>query len=127
MQYLTYAEYQGYGGTVDQTAFDNLEFKARKRIDHLTDCRVRDHMAVISEAVKRCMLSLIEMENAVGIETQASTPVKASFSTDGYSESYANVITSETSGARMDTLATTMLYGELDDEGVPLLYLGVRG
>lgn len=125
--YLTYEEYQQYGGTLDQTAFENLEFKARKRIDYLTDCRVRDHMEVISEAVKRCMFSLMEMENKVGIEAQAVNPQATSFSTDGYSESYGNAINTENVGKRMNDLVSSMLYGELDDNGVMLLYRGVRG
>lgn len=124
--YLTYDEYVEFGGTLDQTAFENLEFKARKRIDYLTDNRVRDHMAEVSEAVKRCMYSLISTENSVGIEAQANRPNVTSFSTDGYSESYGNAINTEDAGNRMNSLAVSMLYGEVDDNGTPLLYLGVR-
>lgn len=125
--YLTYDEYEEYGGTLDQAVFENLEFKARKRIDFLTANRVRDHMEVISEAVKRCVFSLINTENAVGIEAQASKPNVTSFSTDGYSESYGNAISSGDAGKVMNDLAVSMLYGELDDNGTPLLYRGVRG
>lgn len=125
--YLTFAEYQAYGGALDQTAFANLEFKARKRIDYLTSCRVRDRMATVSEAVKRCMFSLIEMESKVGIETQATKPVVTSFSTDGYSESYGNSIRSEDVGKRMNEIIVSMLYGEVDDHDTPLLFTGVRG
>ena len=125
--YLTYDEYMEYGGALDQAAFENLEFKARKRIDFLTANRVRDHMAVISEAVKRCMFSLIGTENAVGIESQATRPNVTSFSTDGYSESYGNAISSGDAGKSMNDLAVSMLYGEVDDNGTPLLYRGVRG
>ena len=124
--YLTYDEYLEFGGTLDQTAFEHLEFKARKRIDYLTDCRVRDHMAVISWAVKHCMYSLMEMERKVGIEAQALNPQATSFSTDGYSESYGNAINTEDVGKRMNALVASMLHGEVDDEGTLLLYLGVR-
>lgn len=125
--YLTYDDYKAFGGTLDQTAFENLEFKARKRVDYLTDCRVRDHMETISEAVKRCMFSLIETESKVGIEAQASHPQATSFSTDGYSESYGGAITVENAGRSLNEIVQSMLYGEVDDEGTELLYLGVRG
>ena len=125
--YLTYDEYKAYGGTLDQTAFEHLEFKARKRLDYLTDCRVRDHMAEISEAVKRCMYSLINTENSVGIEAQANRPNVTSYSTDGYSETYGNAINTEEAGQRMNKMVAEMLYGEVDDNGVQLLYRGVRG
>ena len=125
--YLTYDEYVEYGGTLGQAAFENLEFKARKRIDFLTACRVRDHMAEVTEAVKRCMFSLVEMESKIGIEAQATNPNVTSFSTDGYSESYGNSITTEDAGKRMTEVIASMLYGEVDDTGTELLYLGVRG
>ena len=125
--YLTYAEYEEWGGTLDQTAFENLEFKARKRIDYLTDCRVRDHLAEITEAVKRCVLSLVEMESQIGIEAQATSPSVTSFSTDGYSENYGNSIEAEEAGTRMNELVAAMLHCEVDDTGTELLYLGVRG
>ena len=34
--YLTYDEYLTFGGTVDEAAFDNLEFEARTIIDWWT-------------------------------------------------------------------------------------------
>ena len=125
--YLTFSEYEEYGGALDQTAFENLEFKARKRIDYLTANRVRDHMEEISEAVKRCVFSIVEIENAIGIEAQATHPSVTSYSTDGYSETYGNSIRAEDAGKRMNDIIRSSLYGELDDNGVPLLYTGVRG
>ena len=125
--YLTFSEYEEYGGALDQTAFEVLEFKARKRIDYLTANRVRDHMEEISEAVKRCVFSIVEIENAIGIEAQATHPSVTSYSTDGYSETYGNSIRAEDAGKRMNDIIRSSLYGELDDNGVPLLYTGVRG
>ena len=124
--YLTYDEYLAMGGVLDQTAFETLEFKARKRLDLVTSCRIRDHMEEISEAVKRCMFSLIRVEGSVGIESQATHNV-TSFSTDGYSESYGSPISVADASVRMNDIISEMLYGELDDNGVPLLYRGVRG
>ena len=72
--YLTYAEYQAYGGTLTSAAFVPLEFKSRKRVDYLTDTRVQD-MESVPEEVKLCMYALINMDAAVGAEAQASAPV----------------------------------------------------
>lgn len=124
--YLTYDEYKGFGGAADVTAFPVLEMKARKRIDYLTDSRVQA-MATVPEAVKLCAVALIDMENAVGAIAQATNPAVTSFSTDGYSESYGNALNVDDAAAQMNKLVGEYLYGERDDEGVPLLYRGVRG
>ena len=58
--YLTYDEYTDMGGTVDETAFENLEFEARAQIDYWTFNRLVDEQT-ISEAVKRCMYKLISL------------------------------------------------------------------
>jgi hypothetical protein len=125
--YLTYEEYETHGGSaVSQAAFPVLELKCRKRIDYLTDSRVQA-METVPDAVKLCMVSLMNMENAVGVENQASNPQVTSFNTDGYSESYGNALDAESAGKQMNKLIVSMLYGERDDKGVPLLYRGVRG
>ena len=124
--YLTYDEYKSYGGTLSETDFPVLEFKCRKRIDRLTDCRVQN-MASVPEAVKLCMMSLIKLENIVGIEAQAENPVVTSYNTDGYSESYGKALGASEAPQEMNKTVLSMLYGELDDNGVPLLYRGVTG
>lgn len=122
--YLTYDEYKEMGGAVPQTEFIQLEFKARKRIDYLTDSRVKD-MANIPEAVKMCMMSLITVEAAVGVEAQVLNPVVTSYNTDGYSESYGKAMGAEDAAVSMNATVRTLLYGETNDEGIPLLYRGV--
>ena len=124
--YLTYDEYKKYGGALSETDFTVLEFKCRKRIDRLTDCRVQN-MASVPEAVKLCMMSLIKMENTVGIEAQVENPVVTSYNTDGYSESYGKALGASEASQAMNKTVLSMLYGELDDNGVPLLYRGVTG
>ena len=124
-RYLTYAEYQAYGGTLSQDAFNIAEFKAQKRIDYLTDIRVAA-MAVVPEEVKLCIMSLIKVDQAAGVDAIADNPLLASFNTDGYSESYGSA--SEQISAlnkQMNSTITEMLYGVLDDNGVPLLYRGL--
>lgn len=123
-KYLTYEEYQQYGGTLPETDFTIYEFKCRKRIDYLTDCRVQA-MESVPEAVKLCMMSLINIDNKSGVEAQIDNPVVTSFSTDGYSESYGKAIGAADAEASMTAAIKSSLYGELDDNGVPLLYRGV--
>lgn len=123
-KYLTYDEYVGLGGTLPASAFTLLEFKARKRIDYLTASRVQN-MAEVPIAVKLCMLSIMEMDSAAGAEAQAKNPVVTSFNTDGYSESYGKAMGVEDIEKSITGIIKTGLYGELDDEGVPLLYRGV--
>ena len=124
--YLPYEEYKAYGGTLSETDFTVMEFKCRKRIDKLTDCRVQK-MSSVPEAVKLCMMSLIKLESAAGTEAQVENPVVTSFSTDGYSESYGKAMGASEASTAMNSTVYSMLYGELDDNGVPLLYRGVTG
>ena len=127
MAYLTYEEYTGYGGTLDETEFVLLEFRARKKIDKWTDCRVQN-MASVPEAVKLCMMQAITYEGTYGVAEQAASPTVASFNTDGYSESYGSISEQAASaGKTLYSAVCSMLYGETDDEGTPLLYRGVAG
>ena len=123
--YLTYEEYIGLGGTVDAAAWPPLECACRKRIDRITDCRVQN-MAEVPKAVKLCIFALAQMESAVGPVAQVTSPTVTSFSTDGYTENHGNVPNAEEAAKQMNAIAADMLYGELDDYGVPLLYRGVR-
>ena len=123
--YLTYAEYQAYGGTMTEADFTLAEFRARKRIDYLTDSRV-EAMEEVPEAVKMAMMTIIKADSAVGVDAQAGAPLVASFSTDGYSESYGSA-ESRTAMLEKQTNGEIcrLLYGVTDDNGVPLLYRGV--
>lgn len=124
-RYLTYAEYQSYGGTLSEVDFNLSEFRAQKRIDYLTDSRVAG-MAVVPEEVKLCIMSLIKVDSKVGVDAQADNPLVASFNTDGYSESYGSA--AEQTAALQKAMNQTireMLYGVTNDEGVPLLYRGL--
>ena len=123
--YLTYEEYQNYGGTASETAFLMLEFRARKRIDRQTFDRVQN-MAEVPEAVKLCMMSLMTIDSKVGVEAQVENPVVTSFNTDGYSESYGKALSAEDADSSMSASIRSMLWGERDDNGVPLLYRGLE-
>lgn len=123
--YLTFDEYKGLGGTVDAAAWPPLECACRKRIDRLTDSRVQN-MAEIPRAVKLCVFALAQMESVVGAVAQVTSPTVTSFNTDGYTENHGNVPDADAAAKQMNAIAVDMLYGELDDYGVPLLYRGVR-
>lgn len=67
--YLSYEEYTEYGGTLDETAFNDLEFDAESTINWYTFNRLKrpEWASVLdSEELKRCMYQLIrlkQMEN----------------------------------------------------------------
>lgn len=125
-QYLTYGEYSDYGGkTVSQSAFSMEEFKARKHLDYLTDSRVQA-METVPEEVKRAVFILIELESKIGATAQVENPIVASFNTDGYSENYGSV-SDQVAAAKKSAMSTikNLLYGVMDDRGVPLLYRGL--
>ena len=58
--YLTYAEYQSYGGTLDETTFTDYEFEAQVWIDWYTFGRLQNDETV-GERVKRCDYKLIQL------------------------------------------------------------------
>ena len=124
--YLTFQEYTSYGGgAVTQQQFPTAEFKARKRIDYLTDIRVQN-METVPNAVKLCMTSIINADAAAGADALASSPLVASFNTDGYSEIYGSAAEQQAAmNNALDKQIKEMLYGELDDNGTPLLYRGL--
>lgn len=140
--YLTYDEYIEYGGTLDETAFNQYEFKCRKLIDNLTVKRVAA-MATVPEAVKRCMMALIYQEQIyednvkviLSGDTSGSTGrLVSSVSTDGYQESYASgsgdpgsyimTIRGSVDTTEANTIKSYLAY-ERDDNNTLLLYRGV--
>lgn len=124
-QYLTYARYQTWGGTMTETAFNLAEIKARARIDALTQGRVA-YMQTVPEQVQVAMMEIIIVDNTYSAAAQAAAPVVASFSTDGYSESYGSA-ESRTAAIEKQLTASilALLDGVVDDNGVPLTFAGV--
>ena len=72
------------------------------------------------------MMEIIQVDGTYSAAAQAAAPVAASFTTDGYSESYGSA-ESRTAAIEKQLTASveTLLDGVTDDEGVPLLYAGV--
>ena len=122
--YIDSSYYLTCGGTeMDEAAFSRNEYRARKIVDKLTQGRVKS-MKATPEAVKRLMVELIMLEATQAGELAQNQPV-TSFSNDGYSETYAQPLTAETvKGIEMD-LVVDYLADETDNNGTPLLYLGV--
>ena len=124
-QYLTYQEYVEFGGAMDEADFTVAEFKARSRIDWLTMGRVQN-MAEIPDEVKLAMMVIIKVDSKFSATAQADSAIVSSFSTDGYSENYGGA--SEQSAAaenKVNNEVVKMLFGVLDDFGVPLIYRGL--
>ena len=63
--YLTYEEYQAYGGTLDETSFNDLEYDAESTINWYTFNRLLKpewSEALNTEGLKRCMYQLIRLK-----------------------------------------------------------------
>ena len=138
--YLSYADYQAYGGTVDETTFGNLEFEAASIIDWYTFGRLKA-MAYsdLDEAVKRCDNALIgfiqqrQMAMALGKNEESSSSsstgaMVASQSNDGVSISYNVMSASEAAKSIKDEMRETVqryLQFVVDSLGRKVLYRGV--
>lgn len=124
-QYLTYEEYLTYGGTLSEQDFTIAEFKARSRIDWMTLARVQN-MRVVPEEVKLAMMVIIKVDAKYSIEAQTDSAIVSSYSTDGYSESYGGISEqSENTERQLTREVNKMLFGVMDDYGVPLIYKGL--
>ena len=123
--YIEMGYYLENGGQeMDYAAFSRNEYRARKIVDRLTQNRVTK-MQNVPEAVQRLMVELVTMEATQGAAALENQPV-SSFSNDGYSETYAQPLTAETVKQLEMDLVVDYLAEETDDNGTPLLYLGVR-
>jgi hypothetical protein len=118
-QYLTYAEYQGLGGTLVQVPFNLLEFKARKKIDLETSNRLIT-LETQKQEVKLCINEMINKY----IEYSKNDGV-SSESTDGYSISYNKVLTKEQEQELLGIIRSYLGTCNLDDDyNTPYLYRG---
>ena len=143
--YLTYEEYQSYGGTLDETSFNDLEFDAESTINWFTFNRLQKEQwafALETQELKRCMYQLIrvkQIEDAllaassgnigwgVGWTKEAGITKE---SNDGVSTSY-NVLSSGellafANGTKpKQELVNRYLGSIVNDLGRKLLYRGV--
>lgn len=117
-QYLTYAEYQSLGGTLEEVPFNILELTARGMVDNLTLGRLKNLNSQIQQ-VKVCIFELIGKISATTTAKELSSE-----SIDGYSVSYATKTTEEQAKIYDDIIRNNLLMCRLDD-GTPYLYCGV--
>ena len=125
-QYLTYDEYLAYGGTMSETDFTIAEFKARSRIDRMTLARVQA-MQTVPEEVKMAMMVIMKVDGKYSADAMSDSAIVSAFNTDGYSESYGGIAEqSDNAQTQLNQQLSKMLFGVMDDYGVPLLYRGLE-
>lgn len=135
--YLTYNEYREYGGTLDETAFADINFEAESYVDWYTFNRLWGE-EVISTRVKKCVyhiMKLIEAQetllNAPISNSQSSATSASSISrmdNDGVSITY-DIISAkdalDMSKDKVDKLIKHYLQGVTNSLGRKLLYRGM--
>lgn len=120
MAYLDYAEYTTRGGTLTETAFNNVAPRAAGHITRLTHGRVIDETPV-RDSVSGLMFALIGY--LADTDAIARSGYK-SFSNGAVSATYA---TTQEQRAQIAAYATDYLCDEVTTDGyeTPLLYAGV--
>ena len=126
MSYLSYEEYIEWGGTLEETAFNRLAYKASRKIDRKTFNRLKND-TVIGEPVKRLMFELIGVIGNNDTTSESYSPAIASEGNDGYSISYASgtIVTLDTIDKQMDSLIEEYLQFEKAQNGQFLLSCGL--
>ena len=117
-QYLTYAEYQSLGGTLDEVPFNIMELTARGILNERTHNRLKSLETQINE-VKICMFELIDNMPSITSPKNVSSE-----SIDGYSVSYTQKTTIEQQKLYDEIIRSNLMMCQLDD-GTPYLYCGV--
>lgn len=121
MQYLTFVDYLGYGGKLDEPAFSRLESRARAAIDRETFGKLRNDME-FSDNVKRLMFDLIGTIGNFDISSDSFTSQIASESNDGYAIQYVTpTIQANQVDSMINQLIEQYLFFEKNQAGEPLL------
>ena len=124
-QYLTYSEYTGLGGTLEETPFNILELEARKNIDRYTFGRLID-LEEQEQETKICEFKLIELLNTYSFYDSQNKSI-SSEKTDGYSISYskASEDVSLAKSSEIKSIIRVYLSECKLEDGTPYLYVGV--
>ena len=134
--YLTFDEYQVYGGTLDETTFNEYNFEAESLINYFTFNRLVNE-SEISENIKRCAFKLISIAKqradafTLGASADDSTSAGASItsqSNDGVSVSYNALSASQlfnASQVEMKSVIRRYLHGVKNSLGQLVLYRGI--
>ena len=143
--YLSYPEYEEYGGTLDEATFRDLEFDAETEINWYTFNRLKkDEWKSVLETdeLKRCMYQLIrlkQMENELlassaggagwgvgwkkeaGITEEDNDGVKTKYNT----VSAGDLMAYFNGGKTKEDLVNKYLNGVLNELGRSILYRGI--
>lgn len=134
--YLTYAQYQAYGGTLDETTFNDFEFEARTQVDWYTFNRLQKDTE-FPEAVTRCMYKLIQLiqrgaeAGQISSDIDENSPIQAAISSqsnDGVSVSYNLLSAKDVVASLQDDIKVTVehyLSGVMNSLGQKVLYRGL--
>ena len=139
MAYLSYEKYISYGGTLDETTFDEYLFEAESHIDWYTFGRLQDVPEEdLDERVGRCayyLIKLIQNARTVSVvptaDGSANTGALAgilSQSNDGVSITYATMSAKEVLDRFGDEVRSAIqryLQGVRDNLGRKVLYRGI--
>lgn len=126
MQYLTFEEYQSYGGQLDEPTFNREELKAQQKIDFITNNRLVNDTVIpepVKVAIYEVMLLFKEKENYENPESQNVT----GFSNDGVSVTFENQSVKEYQESfdnRLSAKVKELLFGVSNEAGISLLYRG---
>ena len=116
--YITYEEYKKFGGELSETAFNKFSYQAEMKIKTETHNRI----GVASEAVKRCLVRLIDIYQSADITADDKI---SSFSHDGLSQSFVTHSSSDYE-KEVNEIVKTYLSHAYAEDGTPLLYRGIE-
>ena len=122
-QYLNYEDYRSLGGTLDLTPFNLLEFEARKRIDSMTQLRLKNlDYKDIPQEVKICVYNLT---NLITKYINDNNRCLESESVGDYSVNYKSDVKTivESKSVEINDTITNDLYGVIVNNE-HILYLG---
>lgn len=133
--YLTFDEYQQYGGTLEETTFQDLAFEAESVINWWTFNRLQNE-ETYPEAVKRCMYKLISLisdrQKAMIVDASGTNGVITAGITGESNDGVSTTYNTLSAGEATDTLKDEMhlairmyLQGIKNSLGHNLLYRGV--
>lgn len=122
MIYLTYTEYKGIGGTLEETAFNRNIDRACGIIDNATHNRI-ECMEEVPQRAKALCRDLVEYLARNNTNEIAVTSRSQSAGGVSESESYATKTADDIYGD-IQNMLYDYLGNEKTDNGIPLLYRG---
>lgn len=113
---ISYDEYTNYGGSINEAAFNTYGYEAERKLMSETHGRIN----TVTEPIARCLVRLTDILSKCDVAQDKVT----SWGNDGVSQSVKEVSAEEYT-TKADNIIREYLSEEVDENGVPLLYLGV--